>query len=413
MTYRQHGGATTCRAHGLRESWRRACRTGDVQHAPIARSDLRGSRPPRTVVAVVTGRSGCRRVWRVRQRSWLRTASNRVLADQRPTLLGREHHDSRSWLALLLEGGVSICRRQPMKETEVSRIITGRGIAITAFAAVCAAIVMGAAPSAASGADAPQCPKEDAYTMALGALTGPSDTELRIGVAAAAGCAAVSESKHVQIKIYNADGTLASVQNLRDVVVTAGAALVMLDRVDSGHTIDVQAQVRTGSASRTFVLGGRVAAMLRPDLVGDLRPGAVADPADARRGRRGGDRGGEGRHERHGARQPGRARSARWRARRRDGSGRRQRHGDVPGRRADDAGLDRAAGHRLGRGAGRVRHPRTTFAADHGRGDEECALAAASARSQPRRLRLFISTDTSSHRSRIRRRRRCRSSSRR
>ena len=35
---------------------------------------------------------------------------------------------------------------------------------------------------------------------ALGALTGPSNTELRIGVAAAAGCEAVTESKHVQIK---------------------------------------------------------------------------------------------------------------------------------------------------------------------------------------------------------------------
>ncbi len=125
-------------------------------------------------------------------------------------------------------------------------------------------------------------------------LTGPSDTELRIGVAAAAGCEAVTESNHVQIKIYNADGTLASVQHIHDLVVTAGAALVMLDRIDRGHTIDVQAQVRTGSAPRTFVLGGRVAAMLRPDIRGDLRPGAVADPAHARRGRRGGGRGGEG-----------------------------------------------------------------------------------------------------------------------
>ena len=149
----------------------------------------------------------------------------------------------------------------------MSRIVTGRGIAITAFATLCAAIVVGAAPSAARAADAPQCQKEDAYTMALRALTGPSDTELRIGVAAAAGCEAVTESNHVQIKIYNADGTLASVQHIHDLVVTAGAALVMLDRIDRGHTIDVQAQVRTGSASRTFVLGGRVAAMLRPDLV--------------------------------------------------------------------------------------------------------------------------------------------------
>ena len=73
--------------------------------------------------------------------------------------------------------------------------------------------------------------------------------------AAAAGCEAVTESKHLQIKIYDADGTLASVQNLHDVVVTAGAAPVMLDRVDSGRTIDVQAQVRTGSASRTLASG--------------------------------------------------------------------------------------------------------------------------------------------------------------
>ena len=160
-----------------------------------------------------------------------------------------------------------MCRRQHMKEIDVSRVITGRGIAITALAAACAAIVVGPAPSAARGAGVPQCSKDDAYTMALGALTGPSDTELRIGVAAAAGCEAVTESKHVQIKIYNADGTLASVQNLHDVAVTAGAAPIMLDRVDSGHTIDVQAQVRTRSASRTLILGATVAAMLRPDLV--------------------------------------------------------------------------------------------------------------------------------------------------
>ncbi len=147
------------------------------------------------------------------------------------------------------------------------KIIAERGIAVAAFAAVCAAIVAAAAPSASRGADVQQCLKKDAYTMALGALTGPSETELRIRVAAAAGCEAVTESEHVQIKIYDADGTLASVHHLHDVVVTAGMALVMLDRVDSGHTIDVQAQVRTGSASRTFVLGGRVAAMLRPDLV--------------------------------------------------------------------------------------------------------------------------------------------------
>ena len=142
-------------------------------------------------------------------------------------------------------------------------------------------------------------------------------------------------------------------------VVTAGAALVTLDRVDSGRTIDVQAQVRTGSASRTFVLGGTVAAKLRPDLVvtsvqAPLQTlttravDVVAEVAEVK-----GDT----------APRPTsrwRARSARWPARRRHGSGRRQRHGHVPGRRADDAGLDRAAGHRLGRRAGRVRHRRTS-----------------------------------------------------
>ena len=157
-----------------------------------------------------------------------------------------------------------MCRRQHMKETDVSRVITGRGIAITVLAAACAAIVVGPAPSAARGAGVTQCSKDDAYTMALGALTGPSDTELRIGVAAAAGCEAVTESKHVQIKIYDADGTLASVQNLHDVVVTAGAAPIILDRVASGHTIDVQAQVRRDRRRGRSSLGATVAAMSRP-----------------------------------------------------------------------------------------------------------------------------------------------------
>ena len=103
--------------------------------------------------------------------------------------------------------------------------------------------------------------------MTLGALTGPSDTALRIGVEGAPGCGAVTESKHVQIKIPDGHGKLVSVQNLHDVAVTDGAALVKLDRVDGGHAIDVLAKIKTESSPRTFVLRGTVAAQLRPDLV--------------------------------------------------------------------------------------------------------------------------------------------------
>ena len=135
-----------------------------------------------------------------------------------------------------------------------------------ALAAVFVVIAVGvAAPTAR--ADASQCPKDGAYTMTLRALTGPSDTELRIRPAAAPGCGAVTTLKHVQIKINDDSGRQMSVENLDDVAVSDGAAVVTLDRIDRGWRVDVQCQIQTGTPANTFVVRGRALAMLRPDLV--------------------------------------------------------------------------------------------------------------------------------------------------
>jgi hypothetical protein len=141
-----------------------------------------------------------------------------------------------------------------------------RAIVVAALAGTLGLVVVGAAPPTARSDDAPLCPKDGAYTMTLRALTGPADTELRIGVAAAPGCGAVTTVRHVQIKIHELSGNHVAVKNLNDVAVTDGAALVTLDRIDRGRRIEVQSQVKTGTQAETLVLDGNATAMLRPDL---------------------------------------------------------------------------------------------------------------------------------------------------
>ena len=124
--------------------------------------------------------------------------------------------------------------------------------------ATVACVAAFAGPSAVRAADPPDC-----YTLAAGALTGPSATDLSLGFTAAAGCAPVTVVKHVQIKTYTGAGKLAAVRNLDDVSATTA---VPLDRIDRGRRVDVQALVQTGDPARTFVVHDTTTSLLRPDL---------------------------------------------------------------------------------------------------------------------------------------------------
>jgi len=142
-----------------------------------------------------------------------------------------------------------------------------RLLLVTAFLALCSLLAVGAAPPAARGHDAPRCRKDGSYAMTLRALTGPSDTELRIGLATAPGCGAVSGVDHVQIKVFNERGKEVSVKSVHDVDAPGGVVLVTLDRVHRGRRIEVRSQIQTGAHSKTVVLRGATTALLRPDLL--------------------------------------------------------------------------------------------------------------------------------------------------
>ena len=208
---------------------------------------------------------------------------------------------------------------------------------VTALAALCAVLTVGAAPQGARGDDAPQCPKDGAYAMTLRALTGPSDTELRVGLTPAPGCGAVNVVDHVQIKVFDESDKLVSVKNVRDVDALAGVARLTLDRVDRGRRIEVQSQVQSGTPSNTFVLRGTATALLRPDLlVASVQAPLQTLVSRAVYCRRRG-RGGEGRHRRHGSGHPRRHDRPTRGSRRRDGSPGRPCVRDVPGSRAGDS----------------------------------------------------------------------------
>jgi hypothetical protein len=136
----------------------------------------------------------------------------------------------------------------------------------TAIGAV-VAIVAAAAPYAAYGDDPPSCPKDAAYTMTAGALTGPAKTDVALRFAAAAGCEPVTTVKKVQVKTFTEAGKVADVQNLADVDAPDGVAPLTLDRIERGRRIEVDALIQTGAPSRTFPVHDATTAKLRPDLV--------------------------------------------------------------------------------------------------------------------------------------------------
>jgi hypothetical protein len=125
------------------------------------------------------------------------------------------------------------------------------------------------APATARADDTPTCSSStaDAYSMTAGALTGPSKTDVTLTVQAAPGCDPATTVKHIQIKTFTADGDVASVLNLHDREAEDGSVEIALRRIPRGVQIEADAQVQTGTPSRTYVVRDITTSLLRPDLV--------------------------------------------------------------------------------------------------------------------------------------------------
>jgi hypothetical protein len=133
------------------------------------------------------------------------------------------------------------------------------------------AIVCVTASAAATGARAEggvKCQNEDApYNLRLTALTGPKGADLTVAVDvdASSSCSLPTELKKVQVKTFDADGTLADEQSAGDISAPGGKANLDLGNVPRDRRVDVQVLVKNGA--RTFVVRGATRTLLRPDLV--------------------------------------------------------------------------------------------------------------------------------------------------
>ena len=133
----------------------------------------------------------------------------------------------------------------------------------------CFLVAAAAATGAASAADPTSCvsPTEAPYSMSLASLTGPGGAELALHVDAPTGCTTVETLQHVQLKVFNGDGSLDDVTNLRDVPSPGGTATLELGPVPRSRRVAVQVLVQTGTPGRTEVLRAETTTRLRPDLV--------------------------------------------------------------------------------------------------------------------------------------------------
>jgi hypothetical protein len=95
------------------------------------------------------------------------------------------------------------------------------------------------------------------FALSLGALTDAAGTELALTVTpASAELQAPSALKHVQIKTFRLDGSLADVANLTDVMMTDGRRSVDLPPRARGQRIEAQVQLQGEQTVRTLVLEG-------------------------------------------------------------------------------------------------------------------------------------------------------------
>jgi hypothetical protein len=137
-----------------------------------------------------------------------------------------------------------------------------------ALAVVSATASMGVTQARAAR-DVP-CPDSvDApYSMQLEALTGPDGADLTVAVAAdaASKCALPEALEKIQVKTFDADGSLASTRNARDVPAPGGVANIDLGQLARDRRVQAEVLVQTGTPGRTFVVRGATTTLLRPDL---------------------------------------------------------------------------------------------------------------------------------------------------
>jgi hypothetical protein len=139
--------------------------------------------------------------------------------------------------------------------------------AACALAAACAAVVP---TSAARAGNAPTCPSstDTPYGMHLRALTGAAGADMTVTITTAvAGCDVPTALKKVQLKVLDADGTIASTRNVNDVAAVGGDATIDLGQVPRQRRVQADVLVQTGTPERTYVLRGETTTLLRPDLV--------------------------------------------------------------------------------------------------------------------------------------------------
>jgi hypothetical protein len=135
----------------------------------------------------------------------------------------------------------------------------GRAVASLVVATMLSAAVTAAASRAAPGSTT------GPYAITVGALTGPQGGTLTIGVETAQGFDAAEALAKVHVN--ETDQPDAEGMTFKDVPLDHGVATLDLGPVERGTRLRVQAQIRGGTAARTYVLRDETTALLRPDLV--------------------------------------------------------------------------------------------------------------------------------------------------
>jgi hypothetical protein len=143
-----------------------------------------------------------------------------------------------------------------------------------AFAATGALLIIAPSRGAAAGGGGPPCDVREGapFALSLSALTEPAATEVSATVSGSVDtCPVPTTLKHVQLKTFAFDGSVAEVTNVNDVAVAGGVASVDLPALEHGQRIEAHVQIQTPETVRTVVLRAETEVLRRPDLqMGDI-----------------------------------------------------------------------------------------------------------------------------------------------
>jgi hypothetical protein len=147
---------------------------------------------------------------------------------------------------------------------------TATRVAAIAYVVVCAAcafVLVGSVAARAADADQERAdPVKSPYTLGQTALTGPQGADITLEVTTASGFEPIEILKKVQLKTFDADGSVDDVRNLKDVLAPGGVANVELGMLERGRLIETHILVQADPAARTYQLRGETTTLLRPDL---------------------------------------------------------------------------------------------------------------------------------------------------